>query len=359
MALITDDLGNRVRQFSIPRHRPIALGGLGDGDHGALVRRIARFHRRQCGRDLAIVAAVLDCEDVPAVGFPLLHQIVAGELLGDHPAQQHIVDAGIVVGQDDAQPFSHLQRQRLGLQFLRMAFGHGELAFQGDDLGRVGGARDIPESGLARRRGHADARRPAVDVIGDVDAFGMARQGLDAARLGLGKQGIAGQAVVLQQRLERSGATAEAQRINGQDRNFRIDRITLVAGLLELALQRLPQDHVKRVAGGHAVARRHHELVAEGVFGAAIVIAQAAALRPQQVRCNIERGVGERSAEMPGLGIVAQQHQGHAGHKAHIFQPPAFFAFHQPNPLFLSLPAVWQKIRQRKMRPNISVTRPW
>ena len=37
------------------------------------------------------------------------------------------------------------------------------------------GARHVPEGGLAGGGGDADARRAAVDVVGDVDAFGVAR----------------------------------------------------------------------------------------------------------------------------------------------------------------------------------------
>ena len=151
-------------------------------------------------------------------------------------------------------------------------------------LGESVGAHHVPERRLARGGGDADAGRSAIHVIGDVDAFGMAGQRLDAARLGLGEQRMVGQTVVLQQGLQRARAAAESERIDRQHGDLGIDVIALVAGQLELALQRLAQDHPQRVAGRHAVARRQHELVAEGMLGAAIVVAQAAELRPGQMR---------------------------------------------------------------------------
>ena len=57
------------------------------------------------------------------------------------------------------------------------------------------------------------------------------------------------------------------------------------------------------------------------MLGAAIVKTQAAMLRPDQMRRHIERGIGERPAEMAGLGIIAHQHHGHACQEADIFQP--------------------------------------
>ena len=92
------------------------------------------------------------------------------------------------------------------------------------------GADDVPERRLARRRGDADARRAAVDVVGDVDALRVAGERLDAARLGLREQRMVGQPLVLQQRLQRAGAAAEAERVDRQDRHLRIDVVAPVAG---------------------------------------------------------------------------------------------------------------------------------
>ena len=57
-----------------------------------------------------------------------------------------------------------------------------------------------------------------------------------------------------------------------------------------------------------------------GMLGTAIVVAQAAELRPHQMDRHVVGRVGQRSAEVPGLRIVAQQHQGHAGHEPDVFQ---------------------------------------
>ena len=68
------------------------------------------------------------------------------------------------------------------------------------------------------------------------------------------------------------------------------------------------------------VAARQHELVAVGMFGTAIVVAQAAEIGTGQMHGDVVGRVGQRSAEMPGLGVVAEQDQGHAGHEADVFQ---------------------------------------
>jgi hypothetical protein len=61
-----------------------------------------------------------------------------------------------------------LYRQGLGFEFLGVAFGKSEFAFQGDDLGRAqaAGADEIPERGFSGTGGDADAGRAAVDVVG-------------------------------------------------------------------------------------------------------------------------------------------------------------------------------------------------
>ena len=68
------------------------------------------------------------------------------------------------------------------------------------------------------------------------------------------------------------------------------------------------------------MAAGEHELVAIGVLGTAIVVAQAAEVGPGQVHGDVVGRVGERPAEMAGLGIVAEQDQRHAGHEADVFQ---------------------------------------
>ena len=78
-----------------------------------------------------------------------------------------------------------------------MAFGHGELAFERDDFGGTGRADDIPERGFAGGGGDADAGGAAVDVVGDVDGFGMAGESFDAAEFGLGEERMVGQALIL------------------------------------------------------------------------------------------------------------------------------------------------------------------
>src|SRR5262245_28236059 len=72
------------------------------------------------------------------------------------------------------------------------------------------------------------------------------------------------------------------------------------------------------------MSRRQHELVTVRMLGAPVVVAERAQLGPDQMRRDVERRVGQRAAEMPGLGIVAEQGEGHAGHVADVFQTAPF-----------------------------------
>ena len=169
MALVADDL---LRD----RRRPVALRRLADDDHRPAIGGIPVFHRLQHAEDLRVVVAVRDREDVPSVRRPLIAQHVAvGELARHHAADERVVDAGVVVGEEDAEPLAGLHGHRLRLQLLRVPGAHRELAFEGDDLRRVDvGAEEVPEGGLAGRGREADARGAAVDVVGDVGGFDVA-----------------------------------------------------------------------------------------------------------------------------------------------------------------------------------------
>ena len=279
--------------------RPIALHRLADERDRPAIGGIHVVERLQRRHHLLVIVAVGDGEDVPAIGGPLVHQVVAGELGVDHAADQRVVDAGVVVGDHHAEPLADLHRQRLRLQLLRVAFGHRELALEGDDLRAAdAGAHHVPEGGLARGRRHADAGRAAVHVVGDVDALGVAGQRLDAAQLGLREERMAGEPLVLEQRRQRAGAAAKAQRVNRQHRDVRIHVIARVAGGRMAARHRLAHDHPQRVARRDAVPAGQHELVAEGVLGPPVVEPQAAQVGPGQVRgrrCRACRRAGRRS----------------------------------------------------------------
>ena len=300
---------------------PVTLGGLADHHDGTAIFPVPVLHGLERGDHLVVVVAVVDGEDVPAIGGPLVDQVVRFVLRVDHAAEQRIVDAGVVVGDHHAQALADFQRQGLRLEFLRVAFGHGELAFERDHLGRVDrGADHVPERGFPGGRGDADAGRSAVHVIGDVGGFRMAGQRLNAARFGLREQRMIRQSIVLEQSLHRARAAAESERIDRQNRDVRIGEIALVARRFELARQSLAHDHPQRVTGGDAVPAGEHELVAIGMLGTAIIVAQAAQLRPGQMDRHVVRRIRQRSAKVPGLGIIPQQHQRHAGHEPDVFQ---------------------------------------
>jgi hypothetical protein len=100
----------------------------------------------------------------------------------------------------------------------------------------------------------------------------------------------------------------------------RIGEVALFAGGLEAALKRLAHDHSEGVAGRDVVAAGEHELVAEGMLRTAIVVAEAAEFGSGEMRGDIEGRVGEGSAEVAGLGVVAEEHEGHAGHVPDVFE---------------------------------------
>ena len=68
------------------------------------------------------------------------------------------------------------------------------------------------------------------------------------------------------------------------------------------------------------MAASEHELVAIGMLGPAIVVAQATELGTGEMHRYVIGRVGQRTAEMPGLGIIAQQHERHAGHEADVLE---------------------------------------
>ena len=134
------------------------------------------LHRLQRADDLVVVVAVRHRHDVPAVRRPLLDEVVAVILAVDDAADERVVDAGVVLGEHDAQPLAHLQRQRLRLQLLRVTGAERELAFERDDLRLVDRRADhVPERGLAGGQRQPDARRAAVDVVALIDRFDVAR----------------------------------------------------------------------------------------------------------------------------------------------------------------------------------------
>ena len=308
------------RNLAFDRARPIPFGRPRYDDHRPPVARIPILHRLEHGNDLGVVGAVFHGENIPSVGSPLIDEIVAAEFTGDDATQQYIVDAGIVVREDHPQALADLQGQGLRLEFLRVAFGHGEFAFERDHLRRTRRANHVPERGFSGGGSNADARRTAVHIVRDIHRFGVARQSFDAADFGLREKRMIGKTLSFEERLERARAAAKSQRINRQDGGLRVDVVPFVAGGFEFAFQRLAHDHPKRVARGDVVSARQHEFVAEGMFGTPVIVAQAAQFRSREMGCHVEGRVGQWSAEVPGLRIVPEQHQGHAGHVPDVFQ---------------------------------------
>ncbi len=100
-----------------------------------------------------------------------------------------------------------------------------------------------------------------------------------------------GEIVVGEEGLHGSCAAAETKGINGKEGDFRIDVIPLVARRCEFVFEGLTHDHPERITGWRAMAARKHELIAPGVFGVAIVVAEAAEFGADQVSAATLKGV--------------------------------------------------------------------
>ena len=195
-----------------------------------------------------------------------------------------------------------------------------EFAFERHDLRRPHRrADDVPERGFSGGRGDADARWPAVDVVGDIGRLDVPGERPDAPSLGLREQRMIGQPLIGQKRLQRSGAAAESQRIDRQHRDVGGDVVTPISRCLVFAEERFAHDHPQGIAGRRAVACGEHEFVAVRVFGATVVETEASVLVTGKVRDDVERRVGQRPAKMAGLRVVAEPHESHAGHEADVF----------------------------------------
>ena len=310
------------------RGRPPPLGRAADDDHRPPVVRVPVLHGPQGGQHVVVVVAVFHRQHVPPVGGPLIGDLVAVDRRGHHPADQRVVDARVVVRQQDAQALAHLLGDGLRLHLLRVPGGHRELALQGHHLRRRPRPHEVPEGGLAGGGGDADAGGAAVDVVDEIGGLGMAGQRADAAQPGLGEQRVAGEAGVGQQGPQRPRPAAEAQAVDGQHRDVRVDPVAVVAGRGVASGHRLAHDDPQGVQGRDVVAAGQQQLVAERVLRAAVVVAQAAVLRPRQVQGDVVRRVRQRPAEMPRLLVVAQQGQGHRGQEADVLEPFAVVGGH-------------------------------
>ncbi len=304
MARIPDDLIGRCGDLAVGRRRPVALDRLADDDDRPAIRRVDVIHRLERADDLVVIVSVGHRHHVPPVRFPLLDEIVAGVLRVDDAAHERVVDARVVFREHDAKPLADLQRERLRLQLLRVTGAQRELAFEGDHLGLAHGrAHHVPERGLPGCARQAHPRRSAVDVIALVDRLDMARQRVNAAAalFRLREQRLVGEPLLLKQRLERARTAPESERVDGEEPVFRRHVVFLVAGRLELPVERLAHDHPQRITRGRAVARGEHELVAVGMFRTPVVVPQAAELRPGEVHRDVVGRIGKRPAEVAGL----------------------------------------------------------
>ena len=201
------------------------------------------------------------------------------------------------------------------------AGGHRELPLQRHYLEFGRRAGEVPERGLAGGTADADAGRAAVHVVGHVGRLRVAGQGADAAQPGLGKQRMIGQGVIGEQGGQGAGAAAEAQAVDRQHAPLGIHPVAVIAGGGVAARHRFAHDHPQCVGGGNVVAAGKQEAIRERVLGAAVVVTQPAGVGAGQVEGHVVGGVGQRSAEVAGLGVIPEQGKGHGGQETHLLEP--------------------------------------
>ena len=130
MAGVTDQLIAVPRDLAIHSAGPVALHRPANDNHRAAVCGIPILHGFEGSEDLVVMIAVFQGKHVPAIGRPLLVNLVAIIFRGNHPAHERIIDPSIVVGQQDTQAFAHLERQGLRLELLGVPLGHGKFALE-------------------------------------------------------------------------------------------------------------------------------------------------------------------------------------------------------------------------------------
>ena len=144
--------------LAVPRRRPPSLRGVPDEHHGTPVVCGPLLHGLERRQHLVEIVPVVDGEDVPSEGDPLLGNVVALVLWLDHAADQRVVDTGVVEGHEHTKPLPHLLGDRDVLELLGVPLGQGELPFEGHDLEVERRPDVVPEDRLAGRRGDPDSR---------------------------------------------------------------------------------------------------------------------------------------------------------------------------------------------------------
>ena len=134
----------------------------------------------------------------------------------------------------------------------------------------------------------------------------MSRKGPYAPDRSLCHERVILEVVVLEDGIKGAFATPESQRVYGEHRGIRVGVITVVPGSSVFACEGFAQDHPECVSDGCVVAAGEHEPVGVWMLGSAVVISETAEVGPDEVRRYGVGRVGERSAEVSGLGVVAE-----------------------------------------------------
>ena len=97
VAWITDELIAMPWNLAVDSARPVPLRRQADDDDRAAVLLVPILHGFERRKNLAVVIAIRQRQDIPAVGSPLVHKPVAIKFAVDHTAQKHVVDTRVVV----------------------------------------------------------------------------------------------------------------------------------------------------------------------------------------------------------------------------------------------------------------------
>ena len=103
---------------------------------------------------------------------------------------QRVVDTGIAVGEENVK--ADLHRHGLGFQLLSVSRTHRKSALECELWAIPSANQCVPECGFSGSRCDTDAGRTAIDIVGNILRFNVARQCANAVALGLGKQRLVG-----------------------------------------------------------------------------------------------------------------------------------------------------------------------
>ena len=152
VTVVTNDLLAIPGNVSVGRAGPPSLDRTANHYHGPVVGGVPVLHGLEGSYHLIVIISVVQCQDIPAIGGPLVLYPVSLVLRPDHAAHQLVIDASVVIGKKDSQPLADLLRHRLGFHLLGVAGCQGEFTLDGQNLEAVPAPPLCPRTRPCRRR---------------------------------------------------------------------------------------------------------------------------------------------------------------------------------------------------------------